>query len=509
MGRECGGPRWRRLVIFLFSPLIVIAAGGRRLRHVDRIGGGKAVFETLFERSLELAFAGVLPLALALVVACLLHDGLLRNGHGCSPCRRRKSSRPRANNARRVPGVPWQGSAIGKISGQSSLLKTDHRRPIVLEAKSMRTVTCIEDLRQTARRKVPRAFFDYAEAGSYSQATLRANREDLERIKLRQRVLVDVSQRDLTTTIMGEKVALPLALAPIGLCGMQHGDGEILACRAAQAVGIPFTLSTMSICSIEDVAQAVDTPFWFQLYVMKDRGFMRALIERAVAAKCSALVLTVDLQVLGQRHCDIRNGMTVPPQIKLANVIGIATKPAWALSILRGRRKTFGNLAGHVRGMENVNSLAQWTASQFDPALNWKDVEWIRGLWPGKLILKGILDVEDARTAAKTGAGALVVSNDGAPSSISALPRVVEAVGDVIEVMFDGGIRSGQDVVRALAYGARACMIGRSYIYGLGAGGEAGVAAAIDILARELDVTMALCGVKSVRDIDHGVIAPP
>jgi L-lactate dehydrogenase (cytochrome) len=376
----------------------------------------------------------------------------------------------------------------------------------------MKTITCIEDLRQAARRKVPHAFFDYAEAGSYSQVTLRANRQDLGRIKLRQRVLVDVSQRDLATTIIGEKVSLPLALAPIGLCGMQHGDGEILACRAAQTAGIPFTLSTMSICSIEDVAQAVDKPFWFQLYVMKDRGFIRALIERAAAAKCSALVLTVDLQVLGQRHCDVRNGMTVPPQIKLANVIDIATKPSWALSILRGKRKTFGNL--HVRGMENVNSLTRWIAGQFDPALNWKDVEWIRSLWPGKLILKGILDVEDARTAAKTGAGALVVSNhggrqlDGAPSSISVLPKVVEAVGDTIEVMFDGGIRSGQDVVRALACGARACMIGRSYIYGLGAGGEAGVAAAIEILARELDVTMALCGVKSVRDIDRSVIAP-
>jgi L-lactate dehydrogenase (cytochrome) len=314
---------------------------------------------------------------------------------------------------------------------------------------------------------------------------------------------------------MGERISLPLALAPIGLCGMQHGDGEILACRAAQAAGIPFTLSTMSICSIEDVAQAVDKPFWFQLYVMKDRGFIRALIERAAAAKCSALMLTVDLQVLGQRHCDIRNGMTVPPQIKFANMIDIATKPAWALSVLRGKRKTFGNLAGHVRGMENVNSLAQWTSSQFDPTLSWKDVEWIRGLWPGKLILKGILDVEDARIAAKTGAGALVVSNhggrqlDGAPSSIAALPKVVDAVGDVIEVMFDSGIRSGQDVLRALAYGARACLIGRSYVYGLGAGGEAGVTAAIDILARELDVTMALCGVKSVRDVDRSVIAQP
>jgi L-lactate dehydrogenase (cytochrome) len=294
---------------------------------------------------------------------------------------------------------------------------------------------------------------------------------------------------------------------------MMHGDGEILACRAAQAAGIPFTLSTMSICSIEDVAQAVDKPFWFQLYVMKDRGFIRALIERAAAAKCSALVLTLDLQVLGQRHCDIRNGMTVPPQIKLGNLIDIATKPAWALSILRGRRKTFGNLAGHVQGMGNVNSLAQWTANQFDPTLNWKDVEWVRSVWPGKLILKGILDVEDAKTAAQIGASALVVSNhggrqlDGALSSIAALPKVVEAVGDQIEVMFDSGIRSGQDVLRALARGARSCMIGRPYIYGLGAGGEAGVARAIEILGKELDVTMALCGVKNVRDIDHRVIA--
>jgi L-lactate dehydrogenase (cytochrome) len=377
----------------------------------------------------------------------------------------------------------------------------------------MRTMTCIEDLRQTARRKVPRAFFDYAEAGSYSQETLAANRADLERIKLRQRILVDMSQRDLSTTIIGEKAALPLALAPIGLCGMMHGDGEILACRAAQKAGIPFTLSTMSICSIEDVAQATGKPFWFQLYVMRDRGFIKALIERAAAAKCSALVLTVDLQVLGQRHCDVRNGMTVPPEIKLANVIDIATKPAWALSILKGRRKTFGNLAGHVKGMENVTSLAQWTASQFDPTLSWKDVEWVRSIWPGKLILKGILDVEDARIAAKTGASALVVSNhggrqlDGAPSSISALPRIAEAVGSEIEVMFDGGIRTGQDVVRALASGARSCLIGRSYVYGLGAAGEAGVAKAIEFLGKELDVTMALCGVKNVRDIDRKVIA--
>lgn len=375
------------------------------------------------------------------------------------------------------------------------------------------TMTCIEDLRQVARRKVPRAFFDYAEAGAYSQATLRSNREDLDRIKLRQRILVDVSQRDLATTIIGEPARLPIALAPIGLCGMQRGDGEILACRAAHAAGIPFILSTMSICSIEDVAQAVGKPFWFQLYVMKDRGFIRSLIERAAAAKCSALVLTVDLQVLGQRHCDIRNGMTVPPVMKLANLIDIVSKPGWTLSILQGKRKTFGNLAGHVRGMDNVTSLAQWTNSQFDPALSWKDVDWVRSLWPGKLILKGILDVEDAKIAAQTGASALVVSNhggrqlDGAPSSISALPKIADAVGSQIEVMFDGGIRSGQDVLRALALGARSCLIGRSYVYGLGAYGQEGVAKAIDILAKELDVSMALTGMINVRQLNRSILS--
>jgi L-lactate dehydrogenase (cytochrome) len=374
-------------------------------------------------------------------------------------------------------------------------------------------MTCIEDLRQIAHRKVPRAFIDYAEAGSYSEQTLRANRADLERIKLRQRILFDVSGRSTATTILGEPAALPLALAPIGLCGMQHGDGEILACRAAQAAGIPFTLSTMSICSIEDVAAAVDKPFWFQLYVMKDRGFIRSLIERAVAAKCSALVLTVDLQVLGQRHNDIKNGLSVPPELRLKNIIDIATKPAWALSVLRGKRKTFGNIAGHVKGMENVNSLSVWTASQFDPTLNWKDVEWIKSLWPGKLILKGILDVEDARTATKTGAAAIVVSNhggrqlDGASSSIAMLPPIVEAVGADVEVMFDSGIRSGQDILRAIALGARSCMSGRAYIYGLGAGGQAGVARAIEIMRNELDISMALTGVKSIAEIDRRVIA--
>ena len=379
----------------------------------------------------------------------------------------------------------------------------------------MKAYPSIEDLRRRAKRNVPKMFFDYAEAGSYAQETLRSNRADLEKIKLRQRILLDVDKRDTSTTILGETVPVPIALGPIGLGGMMYGDGEIHACRAAQAAGIPYTLSTMSINSIEDVAGAVDKPFWFQLYVMRDRGFIKELIQRAAAAKCSALMLTVDLQVLGQRHADVRNGLTVPPEIKLRNVIDIMTKPTWALSILKSKRKTFGNLAGHVRGMENVTSLAQWTATQFDPTLNWKDVEWMRSLWPGKLILKGILDVEDAKTAAKVGASALVVSNhggrqlDGAPSSISALPKVVEAVGEEIEVMFDGGIRSGQDVVRALALGARSCMIGRSYIYGLGAGGQAGVARAIEILASELDVTMALCGVQNVRDIDRSVTVQP
>ncbi|MBM3573574.1 MAG: alpha-hydroxy-acid oxidizing protein [Alphaproteobacteria bacterium] len=377
----------------------------------------------------------------------------------------------------------------------------------------MKSIPSIEDLRQIARRRIPRMFFDYAEAGSYNQETLRANRADLERIKLRQRVLVDVDKRDTSTAIMGETAKLPFALGPIGLGGMMHGDGEILACRAAQAASIPYTLSTMSINSIEQVAAAVEKPFWFQLYVMRDRGFIKELVQRAAAAKCSALMLTVDLQVLGQRHADMRNGLTVPPEIKVRNIVDIMMKPAWAISMLRAKSRTFGNLAGHVKGMENINSLAQWTASQFDPTLSWKDVEWIRSIWPGKLFLKGILDVEDARTAVKTGVAAISVSNhggrqlDGAPSAITALPRIVEAVGADIEVMMDSGIRTGSDMVRALALGARSLIIGRSYIYGLGAGGQAGVARAIEILGKELDVTMALCGVKSVKDIDRLVLA--
>ena len=376
----------------------------------------------------------------------------------------------------------------------------------------MKTVTCIEDLRALARRKVPKAFFDYVDSGSYSEETLRANRVDLEHIKLRQRVMVDVSERSLATTIVGQKVTAPFALAPIGLCGLQHGDGEILSAQAANDAGIPFILSTMSICSIEQVAEATDKPFWFQLYVIRDRDFSKDILARAANAGCNALILTVDLQVLGQRHRDIKNGMTVPPEIRLNNIIDIASKPTWAFSILRGKSKTFGNLAGHVKGMEGVTSLAQWTNSQFDPALNWKDVEWIKKTWPGKLIIKGILDVQDAKTAVKLGADAIVVSNhggrqlDGAPSSISALPAVAQAVGSDTEVLFDGGIRTGADMMRALALGARACLIGRAYIYGLGAAGRVGVSKAIEILKNELSVTMALTGTNRVTDIGPHVL---
>lgn len=372
----------------------------------------------------------------------------------------------------------------------------------------VKDITCIDDLRELHRRNTPKAFFDYVDHGSYAGQTLSANRRDLEAIKLRQRILVDISVRDQSTTILGEPAAMPLILAPVGSTGMQWGDGEILACRAAQALGIPYTLSTMSICSIEDVAANVEKPFWFQLYVMKDRGFCKALIERAIAAKCSALVLTVDLQILGQRHQDIKNGLSVPLNLmKLRNLFDVVTKPRWSMSIARAKSWNFGNIAGHLQGATDLNSTAGRVSRQFDPSLSWKDVEWIRSIWPGKLILKGILDVEDAREAVKTGAHALVVSNhggrqlDGASSSISILPKVADAVGSQIEVMFDGGIRSGQDVMRALALGAKSCMIGRSYIYGLGAGGQAGVAKALDIIQNELSVTMGLCGCNKISDI--------
>jgi len=372
---------------------------------------------------------------------------------------------------------------------------------------------CIEDLRRMARRNVPGVFFEYMEAGSYSEHTRDANVDDMRAIKLRQRVLVNVSQRSLKTTVLGEELALPLAIAPTGLSGMQHADGEILACRAAHAAGIQYTLSTMSICSIEDVAANVEKPFWFQLYVMKDRGFCKSLIERAIAAKCSALVLTVDLQILGQRHMDIKNGLSVPPNLaRLKNIIDFASKPRWLMSIARAKQRNFGNIVGHLKGADDLNSTAHRVSQQFDPTLSWKDVEWIRSIWPGKIILKGIHDVEDARQAVKTGAQGIVVSNhggrqlDGAPSSISVLPKVVDAVGSQTEVIFDSGIRSGQDVLRALALGAKSCMIGRAYIYGLGAGGQAGVAKALEVISNELSVTMGLCGVNRLEDINQNIL---
>lgn len=376
----------------------------------------------------------------------------------------------------------------------------------------MTVVTNIQDLRAIAKRRVPRAIFDYADRGSYDEATIRANRTDLAAIPLRQRVMIDVSERSLATTMLGEPVSLPLAIAPTGLTGLFHGDGEIHGCRAAQAAGIPFALSTMSICSIEDVAAAVDKPFWFQLYVMRDRGFSASLLERAKAAKCSALILTLDLQIQGQRHQDIKNGLAVPPKLTLANAVDIATKPSWALKVLMGKRHSFGNLQDRVPGADSLTTLSQWIAGQFDPSLSWQDVEWVRSIWPGKLILKGVLDVEDAKIAATTGADAIVVSNhggrqlDGARSTISALPKVVEAVGDKTEVLFDSGVQSGQDILKALALGARGCLMGKAFLYGLAAGGQAGVAKAIEIMAKELDVSMALTGTKDVKTVDRGVL---
>ena len=379
----------------------------------------------------------------------------------------------------------------------------------------MPVITCIEDLRLLHRRNTPKAFYDYVDAGSYTEGTYHANSADLAALKLRQRVAVDVDHRSTASTMLGAKVAMPTALAPVGLTGMQWADGEILAARAAQKFGVPFTLSTMSICSIEDVAEATTAPFWFQLYVMRDRDFIKRLIHRARAAKCSALVLTLDLQIIGQRHKDLKNGMSVPPKIMLANVLDMLTKPAWGLRMLGAKRKVFGNIVGHVKGAEGIVSLSKWTASQFDPTLNWKDVEWVKNEWGGKLILKGIQDVEDAKIAVTSGADAIVVSNhggrqlDGALSSIKALSPIVDAVGDKIEVWMDGGIRSGQDMLKALALGAKGTLIGRAYNFGLGALGEAGVTTALEIIQKELDTSMALCGVRSIGELTRDVILNP
>jgi L-lactate dehydrogenase (cytochrome) len=379
----------------------------------------------------------------------------------------------------------------------------------------MPVVTCIEDLRRLAEKRVPRMFYDYADSGSWTEQTYRENSSDFAKIRLRQRVAVNMEGRSTASTMVGEPVTMPVALAPTGLTGMQHADGEILAARAAEKFGVPFTLSTMSICSIEDVAAATSKPFWFQLYVMRDRDFVGRLIDRAKAAGCSALVLTLDLQVLGQRHKDLKNGLSAPPKLTVASVLDMATKLRWCLAMLGTKRRTFGNIVGHAKGVDDMSSLSSWTAQQFDPRLSWDDVKWVKDRWGGKLILKGILDVEDARLAARSGADAIIVSNhggrqlDGAVSSISALPAIAQAVGGRTEVQFDGGIRSGQDVLKALALGAKGTYIGRAFLYGLGAMGEAGVTKALEIIHRELDVTMALCGRRDVSELSRDNLILP
>jgi L-lactate dehydrogenase (cytochrome) len=378
----------------------------------------------------------------------------------------------------------------------------------------MAVITCIEDLRRLAKRRVPRMFYDYADSGSWSESTYRCNELDFSGIKLRQRVAVNVEKRSLRTKMVGQDASMPVALAPTGMTGMQHADGEILAARAAERFGIPFTLSTMSICSIEDVAANTKAPFWFQLYVMRDRGFIESLIDRARSARCSALMLTLDLQILGQRHKDVRNGLSAPPKPTLANLINLATKPRWCLGMLGTRRRQFGNIVGYVKGVDDVSSLSAWTAQQFDPRLSWDDVAWIKNRWGGKLILKGILEPDDARRAVASGADALIVSNhggrqlDGAPSAIEALAPIVDAVGSQIEIWMDGGIRSGQDVLKAIALGARATLIGRAFLYGLGALGEAGVTRCLEIIRTELDVTMAMCGRTDIRDVNRSILWP-
>jgi len=376
----------------------------------------------------------------------------------------------------------------------------------------MKSVLTIAEMKELARRRVPKMFFDYADSGAWTESTYRANEADYARIKLRQRVLVDMTGRSLATEMVGDKVSMPIALAPTGLTGMQHADGEMLAAQAAEEFGVPFTLSTMSICSIEDVKSVTKKPFWFQLYVMKDREFVENLIGRAKAAGCSALVLTLDLQILGQRHKDIRNGLSAPPKWTPKHMWQMATRPGWCMGMLGTQRRTFRNIAGHAKNVSDLSSLAVWTAEQFDPQLSWKDVEWIKERWGGKLILKGINDVEDAHAAAGSGADAIIVSNhggrqlDGASSSIRMLPKVVEAVSDRIEVHVDGGIRSGQDVLKAIALGAKGTYIGRPFLYGLGAGGKAGVTRVLEIIQKELDITMALCGKRDIADVDRSVL---
>ncbi|MFK4812483.1 L-lactate dehydrogenase [Devosia sp. ZW T5_3] len=372
---------------------------------------------------------------------------------------------------------------------------------------SLDKILTIEEMMAAAKRKVPKQFFDYADSGAWTESTYRANQEDFQKIKLRQRVAVNMDGRSLATTMTGEKASMPVAIAPTGLTGMQNADGEIKAARAAEKFGVPFTLSTMAICSIEDVAENTSKPFWFQLYVMRDRAFIERLIDRAKAAKCSALVLTMDLQILGQRHKDLRNGMSAPPKFTPRFVFEMARKPGWALGMLGTKRRSFRNIVGHVENAGDLSKLSAWTANQFDPALSWKDVAWVKERFGGPVIVKGILDAEDAKAAVAHGADAIIVSNhggrqlDGAPSSIRVLPEIVDAVGNLTDIYLDGGIRSGQDVLKAMALGAKGTFIGRAFLWGLGAGGEAGVTRTLEIIQRELDITMALCGERDIRNV--------
>jgi L-lactate dehydrogenase (cytochrome) len=376
-------------------------------------------------------------------------------------------------------------------------------------------ITNIEDLRRIARRRIPRAIFDYVDSGSYDEITLKANRSELDAIRLRQRVLIDTSKREMSAELLGTKLSIPVAIAPTGLTGLVHGDGEIHAAKAAEAAGTVYTLSTMSICSIEDVAAALDKPFWFQLYVFRDREFCKSIIKRALAAKCSALFVTVDLPQRGQRHADIKNGLTVPPRLTARNVFDIATKPSWALKLLMSKRRSFGNIESYLKDKRSFGGAGAWANDHFDQSLNWRDIDWIRGLWPGKLVLKGINDLEDAKTAVSAGVDGIVVSNhggrqlDGAPATATVLPEIASAVGDRIEVLFDSGIRSGQDVLKALALGARGCLIGRAYLYGLAAMGGKGVSTALDVIRSELDVSMMLTGVVDLRDVDSSILFRP
>lgn len=431
----------------------------------------------------------------------------MRRAVACRRAVRQSARRQPARAARRRAALRFTPRFAGRA--RSDIFTRIEPTP---RKTNMKNALTIDDLKACARRRVPKLFFDYADSGSWTEGTYRANETDFEAIKLRQRVLVDMSNRSLATTMAGQSASMPVAIAPTGLTGMQHADGEILAAQAAEAFGVPFSLSTMSICSIEDVATHTAKPFWFQLYVMKDRDFVAALIERAKAARCSALIVTLDLQILGQRHKDLRNRLSAPPKLTPLHLWQMARCPRWCLGMARTQRRSFGNIVGHARNVSDLSSLSAWTAEQFDPRLSWRDIEWIKSRWNGKLILKGILDEDDARAAADSGADALIVSNhggrqlDGAPSSISMLPHIVDAVGQRIEVHLDGGIRCGQDVLKALALGARGVYIGRPFLYGLGAGGRDGVTRALEIIRNELDITMALTGKRLVTDVDRSVL---